>query len=96
MVCIRFAFQNRVGHDPCGVLVTRVIKKKHSTGLSDRLIEEKGWNRPSLLWPPQRGVGSLENRTSGSKSPCSFVLIFITQFVSPLSSLSKVLLLILF
>jgi hypothetical protein len=28
--------------DPCGVLVTRVIKKKHSTGLSDRLREGKG------------------------------------------------------
>jgi hypothetical protein len=34
--------------DPCGVLVTRVIKKKHSTGLSDRLREGKGWNRPDL------------------------------------------------
>jgi hypothetical protein len=30
--------------DPCGVLVTRVIEKKHSTGLSDRLREGKGWN----------------------------------------------------
>jgi hypothetical protein len=28
--------------------VTRVIKKKHSTGLSDRLREGKGWNRPDL------------------------------------------------
>jgi hypothetical protein len=34
--------------DPCSVLVTRVIKKKHSTGLSDRLREVKGWNRPGL------------------------------------------------
>jgi hypothetical protein len=34
--------------DPCVVLVTRVIKKKHSTGLSDRLREEKGWNRSGL------------------------------------------------
>jgi hypothetical protein len=34
--------------DPCGVLVTRVIKKKHSTGLSDRLREGKGWNRLGL------------------------------------------------
>jgi hypothetical protein len=34
--------------DPCGVLVTRVIKKKHSIGLSDRLREGKGWNRPNL------------------------------------------------
>jgi hypothetical protein len=34
--------------DPCGVLVTRLIKKKHSTGLSDRLREGKGWNRPDL------------------------------------------------
>jgi AAA+ ATPase superfamily predicted ATPase len=33
--------------DPCGVLVTRVIKK-HSTGLSDRFREGKGWNRPGL------------------------------------------------
>jgi hypothetical protein len=28
--------------------VTRVIKKKHSTGLSDRLREEKVWNRLGL------------------------------------------------
>jgi AAA+ ATPase superfamily predicted ATPase len=34
--------------DPCGVLVTHVIKKKHSTGLSDRLREGKGWNRTGL------------------------------------------------
>jgi AAA+ ATPase superfamily predicted ATPase len=34
--------------DPYGVLVTRVIKKKHSTGLSDRLRDGKGWNRPCL------------------------------------------------
>jgi hypothetical protein len=34
--------------DPCGVLVTRVIKKKHSTGLSDRLREGKVWKRPRL------------------------------------------------
>jgi hypothetical protein len=40
--------------------MTRDIKKKHLTGLSDRLREGKGlkWTRP--LWPPQRGVGSLE------------------------------------
>jgi hypothetical protein len=34
--------------DPCRVLMTRVIKEKHSTGLSDRLREGKGWNRPDL------------------------------------------------
>jgi hypothetical protein len=34
--------------DPCEVLVTPVIKKKHSTGLSDRFREGKGWNRPDL------------------------------------------------
>jgi hypothetical protein len=34
--------------DPCGVLVTRVIKKKHLTGLSDRLGKGNGWNRPGL------------------------------------------------
>jgi hypothetical protein len=28
--------------NPCGVLVTRVIKEKHSNGLSDRLREGKG------------------------------------------------------
>jgi hypothetical protein len=28
--------------DPCGVLVTSEIKKKHSTDLSDRLREGKG------------------------------------------------------
>jgi hypothetical protein len=27
---------------PCGVFVTHEIKKKHSTGLSDRLREGKG------------------------------------------------------
>jgi hypothetical protein len=35
--------------DPCWVLVTRVIMKKHSTGLSDRLREGKGWNRPTFV-----------------------------------------------
>jgi hypothetical protein len=30
------------------VLVTQVIKEKHSTGLCDRLREGKGWNRPGL------------------------------------------------
>jgi hypothetical protein len=34
--------------DPWGVLVTHVIKKKRSTGLSDRLREGKGWNRSGL------------------------------------------------
>jgi hypothetical protein len=34
--------------DPCGVLVTRAIKKKHSTDLCGRLREGKGWNRPGL------------------------------------------------
>jgi hypothetical protein len=34
--------------DPCGVLVTQVIKEKHSTGLCDQLREGKGWNRPGL------------------------------------------------
>jgi hypothetical protein len=28
--------------DPCGVLVTHGIKKKHSIDLSDRLRERKG------------------------------------------------------
>jgi hypothetical protein len=35
--------------DPCGVLVTRVIKEKHSTGLSDRSREGKGWNDPAFV-----------------------------------------------
>jgi hypothetical protein len=34
--------------DPCGVLVTHVINKKQSTGLSDRLREGNGWTRPGL------------------------------------------------
>jgi hypothetical protein len=34
--------------DPCMVLVTQVIKEKHSAGLCDRLREGKGWNRPDL------------------------------------------------
>jgi hypothetical protein len=28
--------------DPCGIFVTRVIKKKHSTRLGDRLRKENG------------------------------------------------------
>jgi hypothetical protein len=42
--------------DPCGVLVIRVIKEKHPTGLSGRLREGKGWNRSSLCGL----LGSLE------------------------------------
>jgi hypothetical protein len=30
-----------------------VIKKKHSTSLSDRLREGKGWNRPGVTEPPK-------------------------------------------
>jgi hypothetical protein len=33
---------------PYGVLVTREIKEEGSLGLSDRLREGKGWNRPDL------------------------------------------------
>jgi hypothetical protein len=33
---------------PCGVLVTREIKEEGSLGLSDRLREGKGSNRPNL------------------------------------------------
>jgi hypothetical protein len=33
---------------PCGVLVTREIKEEGSLGLSDRLREGKGLNRPGL------------------------------------------------
>jgi hypothetical protein len=29
--------------------LTRVIKKKHSTSLSDRLRERKGWHRPAFV-----------------------------------------------
>jgi hypothetical protein len=35
---------------PCGVLVTREIKEEGSLGLSDRLREGKGWNRPGLCY----------------------------------------------
>jgi hypothetical protein len=73
--------------DPCGVLVTLVIKEKHSTGLCDRLREGKGWNRPGLCGV-LNGDYVLWNRTSVNKLPCSFVLIF-TRFASPVSSLSK-------
>jgi hypothetical protein len=45
---VKLARDTKLCGDPCGVLVTRVIKKKHSIGLSDRLREGKGWNRPSL------------------------------------------------
>jgi hypothetical protein len=45
---VKLARDTYVCGDPCGVLVTQVIKEKHSTGLCDRLREGKGWNRPSL------------------------------------------------
>jgi hypothetical protein len=45
---VKFARDTELCGDPCGVLVTRVIEKKHSTSLSDRLREGKGWNRPDL------------------------------------------------
>jgi hypothetical protein len=45
---VKLARDTELCGDPCGVLVTRVIKKKHSIGLSDRLREGKGWNRSSL------------------------------------------------
>jgi hypothetical protein len=45
---VKQARDTKLCGDPCGVLVTCVIKKKHSTGLSDRLREGKGWNRPNL------------------------------------------------
>jgi hypothetical protein len=45
---VKLARDTYVCGDPCGVLVTKVIKEKHSTGLSDRLREGKGWNRPGL------------------------------------------------
>jgi hypothetical protein len=34
--------------DPCRVLVTQVVKKKHSNDLRDRLREGKGCNRPDI------------------------------------------------
>jgi hypothetical protein len=45
---VKLARDTQLCDDHCDVLVTRVIKKKHSTGLSDRLKEGKGWNRPGL------------------------------------------------
>jgi hypothetical protein len=74
--------------DPCAVLVTRVIKKKHSTGLSDRLREGKGRNRPDLCGL-LNGEDVLWNRTSGNKLPCPFVLISTIRFVSFLFALTK-------
>jgi hypothetical protein len=35
--------------DPCGVLVTQVIKEKHSTGLCDRLGEGRVGIDPALV-----------------------------------------------
>jgi hypothetical protein len=67
---------------PCGVLVILEIKKKHSTGLSDRLREGKGLKKTRPSWPPQWGVGSLEPNL-GNKSLCSFVLIITLRFDSP-------------
>jgi hypothetical protein len=45
---------------PYGVLVTREIKEEGSLGLSDRLREGKGWNRPDLCDLLYGGLGSLE------------------------------------
>jgi hypothetical protein len=47
------------------------------------------------MWPPQRGVGSLEPNL-GEKSTCSFVLIITIQFVFPSPLSLKVVLLTLF
>jgi hypothetical protein len=40
--------RHQVCGGPCGVLVTRDIKEEGSLGLSHRLREGKGWNRPDL------------------------------------------------
>ena len=40
--------RHQVCGGPCGVLETREIKEEGSLGLSDRLREGKGWNRPGL------------------------------------------------
>ena len=40
--------RHQVCGGPCGVLVTRETKEEGSLGLSDRLREGKGWNRPGL------------------------------------------------
>jgi hypothetical protein len=39
---VKQARDTQLCDDPCGVSVTRVIKKKHSIGLGDQLREEKG------------------------------------------------------
>jgi hypothetical protein len=39
---VKLARDTELCGDPCDVLVTRVINKKHSTGLSDRLRERNG------------------------------------------------------
>jgi hypothetical protein len=39
---VKFARDTSLCGDPCGVLVTLEIEKKHSTGLSDRLRDGKG------------------------------------------------------
>jgi hypothetical protein len=45
---VKPARDTQVCGDPCRVLVTQVIKEKHSTGLCDRLREGNGLNRPGL------------------------------------------------
>jgi hypothetical protein len=66
------------------------IKKKHSIGLSDRLREGKGWKTTRSLWPPQRGVGSLEPNLG--KQIVVFICVdrylTIIFFLSPLSKFS--------
>jgi hypothetical protein len=55
--------RHQVCGDPCGVLVTHEIKEEGSLGLSDRLREGKGWNRPGLC-DLLNGDKVLWNRTS--------------------------------
>jgi hypothetical protein len=65
--------------DPCGVFVTREIKKMHSIGLSDRLREGKGLKKIQPLWPPQQGVGSLEPNLG--KQIVVFIFVDLHHFI---------------
>jgi hypothetical protein len=50
--------------DPCGVFLTLEIKKKHSTGLGDRLREGKGWKNLAFVVSVFRTRGSLDRRVN--------------------------------
>jgi hypothetical protein len=63
--------------------VSRLIEKRSSLGLSDRLREGKGLKETRSLWPPQRGVGLQEPNLGKTNHRVS--LFICPRFVFPSS-----------